>query len=301
MRTTTVFELPKHPLHQLRDILGWSRETCAKETGLKAATIQNIERGAAPLMDDAAFAIEAATGCNAIRLTRSADAWRQRAAGQPRVLGEALLDLTQFEPVLLDGTPYKKEFYQHYKRAALQPQAVDKATDDLSRRIKLLLGPLAGRPEKFRRLYRYLVQVLNRAKDESGPSDAEMMEFARRTGEVKLEQPTLRELSQREEITASPVWKEADLLKRFDPDARVHVVREEFVFWPFKEMIQEGGHYVVPDYSFGTRTMWRITLPDGNMIVIAQNHVESGGLQAKLTDDAGNSQTAIPSNEGAAA
>jgi len=271
----------------LREILGWSRHKCAEETGLKAATIQNIERGAAPLPDDAAFAIEAATGCHAIKLMRSANAWRERAAGRPRILGEALLDQTQFQPVLLDETPYSAEFYQHYKRAALQPQAVDKATEDLSRRIKLLLGPLAQRPEKFRRLYRYLVQILNRAKDESGPSEAEMAEFARRTGEVKLEQPTLRELSEREEIVKSPTWQEADLLKRFDPDARVHVVREEFVFWPFTELIRGEGHYVVPDYSFGKRSMWRITLPDGNTITIAQNHVESGGLQAKLTDDAG--------------
>jgi transcriptional regulator with XRE-family HTH domain len=67
----------KHPLHQLRDILEWSREDCAKQTGLKTATIQNIERGAAPLPEDAAFAIEAATSCNAMRLLESSESWRK--------------------------------------------------------------------------------------------------------------------------------------------------------------------------------------------------------------------------------
>ncbi len=291
--------LPHHPLRQLREILDWSREVCARETGLKTATIQNIERGAAPLPDEAAFAIEAATGCNAIALMRSAAAWRDRANGEPGVPDAALLDRGEFQPLLLDGEPYTAEFYREYKRAVLQPQAVEKAAEDLSRRIKLLLGPLERKPEKFRRLYRYLVQVLNRAKKESGPNDAEMTEFAREFGSVKLEQPTLGELSQ-SEIAESPGWKDAKLLERYGPDARVHVVTEEMIFWPWTELIKGDDHYVVPDHVLGSRVIWRITPPDGRMRVIVQDRVHSGGLQAKLRDTPAKAVEAPAADETAA-
>jgi transcriptional regulator with XRE-family HTH domain len=49
-----------HPLAQLRATLGWTREQCAKETGIPAPTIQNIERATTPLTWDQARIIDAA-------------------------------------------------------------------------------------------------------------------------------------------------------------------------------------------------------------------------------------------------
>lgn len=278
---------PKHPLQQLREILGWSREKCAEETGLKAATIQNIERGAAPLPEEAAFAIEAATSCNALDIGTSSEVWRHVRLQKPEIIagpGGRQAAIEMFAPKTLDGSLFTKEVYESYKQAALGPQSVEKAIEDLSRRIRLLLGPFESKPEKFRRLYRYLVQVLNRTRRESGPDEATMADYAMRSGTAKLEELTIKELSERPDIAESPAWKRAKPLERFKPDQKAHVVRETFNFWPFTEVISGKDHYVTPDYILGSRTVSRITLPDAKMLVVVQNHVESGGLQAKMLD-----------------
>lgn len=278
---------PKHPLQQLRDILDWSREQCAKETGLKATTIQNIERGAAPLPQEAAFAVEAATSCNALELAMASEVWRRTREESPHLFahaGRVESAHAQFAPKALDGSPFTKADYEHYKRAALDPKAVEKAIEDLSRRVRLLLGPLERKPEKFRRLYRHLVQLLNKTKSEAGPDESAMTEYAMRTGTAKLEELTVKELSERPDIANSPTWKQARPLERFQPDQKVHVVREDFVFWPFTEVVGSKDHYVAPDYVLGRRTVSRITLPDAKMLVVVQNHVESGGLQSKMVE-----------------
>jgi transcriptional regulator with XRE-family HTH domain len=278
---------PKHPLQQLREILGWSREQCAKETGLKASTIQNIERGAAPLPEEAAFAIEAATSCNAMELGLASEVWRRTRDENPDIFKHAgRVDSAHemFAPKTLNGSRFTKDIYEGYKQAALEPQSVEKAIEDLSRRVRLLLGPLEQKPEKFRRLYRYLVQVMNKTRKEAGPDEAEMTNYAMRSGTAKLEECTVKELSERPEIVETPVWKKSNPLGRFKPDEKVHIVRETYTFWPFTEVVGGKGHYVTPDYAFGSRTVYRITLPDGKMVVVAQNHVESGGLEARLAD-----------------
>lgn len=278
---------PKHPLEQLRKILGWSRDEFAKETGLKATTIQNIERGSAPLPDDAAFAIEAATSCNAMELMESAEVWRRMRDEQPEVFamaGASEVAATKFLPKTLNGSPFTREGYERYKQAALEPESIARAIDDLSCRLDLLLGPLGSKPEKFRRMYRYLAQLLNKERRQSGPSDAEMAEYAQRHGKAELKEMTVGELAAHEDIKHSPVWHQAKVLDRFKPEQKAHVVAESYPFWPEIERIGREEDYFVPDYVFGERCVWRITLPDAKQLVVLMNRSQATGLKGKLTD-----------------
>lgn len=277
----------KHPLFQLRDILDWSREKCAEETGLKAATIQNIERGAAPLPEDAAFAIEAATSCNAMALAESSEVWRRMREEQPEIFaqsGASTRAAETFAPKTLNGSPFTKEVYDSYRRSALSPEDVRNAIDDLQQRVDLLLGPLGSKPEKFRRMYRYLAQLLNKERREAGPSDSDIAEYALQFGAAELKEMTIGELSATKEVADSPVWKQITASGRFKPEQKTHVVVEKFPFWPEIERAGGDEHYLVPDYVFGERIVYRITLPDAKPLVITITRSRASGLRGKLTE-----------------
>jgi hypothetical protein len=64
----------------------------------------------------------------------------------------------------------------------------------------------------------------------------------------------------------------------------VHVTVEEFPFWPNLERLGGQEDYFVPDFAFGQRQVWRITLPNGRPMVVAIDHTNAAGLQGKLTD-----------------
>jgi transcriptional regulator with XRE-family HTH domain len=287
MSTKTHPSLLKHPLLQLREILGWSREKCAEETGLKPATIQNIERGAAPLPDDAAFAIEAATSCNAMELLESAAAWRH-ALQSKAVLLEPGAEQKEAAGVLaprtLSGTLFTRETYESYRKSTLSADDVKKAIDDLSCRVDLLLGPLAAKPDKFRRMYRYLAQLLNKKKRESGLSDIEIAEYAGQFGNSELKEMTIAELAATKDVADSPAWKQIEGSGLFKPDQKTHVVLEQYPFWPEIERTTSDEHYLVPDYVFGERIVYRITLPNGKPLVVTITRSRATGLRGKLTD-----------------
>jgi transcriptional regulator with XRE-family HTH domain len=277
----------KHPLQQLRDILKWSRETCAKETGLKPATIQNIERGVAPLPEEAAFAIEAATSCNAMALAESSETWRRMKSEDAKLFamaGHSQATSELFAPRALNGTFFTAESYECYKKATLSQKSVESAIHDLTIRLELLLGPLGSQPHRFRRMYRYLAQVLNKEKKEAAATDAEISEYALTLGRAELKEMTVEELAKIPDINESPQWKKANVLERFHPKQKVHVVLEEYPFWPSTERLGTEENYIVPDYVFGVRTVWRITQPDGKPLVIIIDNTHSTGLQGRLTD-----------------
>jgi transcriptional regulator with XRE-family HTH domain len=288
MSTKSDPALIKHPLLRLREILDWSRDKCAEETGLRPATIQNIERGAAPLPEEAAFAIEAATSCNAMELMESAAAWRKRYHDK-----KALLELAEgkegsadiLAPRTLGGSLFQKETYDAYRQNTLTTGDVQGAIDDLSWRVDLLLGPLAAKPHKFRRVYRHLVQLLNKERRESGLSDAEMAEYARPFGKTELKEMTIRELRAIKDVSNSPAWKHLEATGvKFQPEQKTHVVIEQYPFWPEIETTTSEEHYLVPDYAFGQRIVYRITLPDGQPLVITITRSRATGLRGKLTE-----------------
>jgi transcriptional regulator with XRE-family HTH domain len=283
---------PRHPLRQLRDILGWSRERFAAETGISQATVQNIERGVAPLTEEAAFAIEAATSCNAKALEQGAETWRslkndaenhfQRSEKSPSA---AAAVEKKVRPVRLDGNPFTAQDYINYQRAKLTQEGVEGALQDLGLRLDLLLRPLAGQPHRFRRMYRYLVQVLNKARDEKGPTPEDMAAYAMTRGKAVLDTKTIGELMRIPEVAESPQWKASRAVERFGPGEKAHLVHEQYPFWPEVEVLEDAETYLVPDHVFGERTVWRITLPDGKPLAIVINGTRAVGLQARHTDE----------------
>jgi transcriptional regulator with XRE-family HTH domain len=277
----------KHPLQQLREILDWSRERFAKETGLKPATIQNIERGAAPLTDETAFAIESATSCNSMALMVSSEEWRRLKTEMPahyEKSGVSSITIEHFMPRRLDLAPFTKQDYENYTKATLPVQNMDGAVRDLQLRIDLLLHPLAAEPHRFRSLYRYLVQVLNKARAERGPSNAEMNQYAATKGKVELKVMTVGELSKIPDVADSDAWKNSHAEERFGAKQNVHVVFEKYPFWPGSEVLENEEAYLAPDNVFGERSVWRITLPNGKPIGIVIDHTTAQGLQGRFTE-----------------
>lgn len=154
-QTTTKQAFGAPPLAQLRKILGWTRVDCSEASGLTPSNVQNIERGAAPLSPETAFALEGATGCNAMQLAESSELWRRLSGMQPEVM-EQTIGATgatnyadKFHPVTLQFEPYTREYYQHYLKHPLPPEHAQNAVLDLGRRMGLLLGTLASEPGAF--------------------------------------------------------------------------------------------------------------------------------------------------------
>ncbi len=186
-----------HPLAQLRTTLGWTREDCAKETGIPAATIQNIERATTPLTWAQAREIDAVTGCHGFDLGHKSEQWRTAFRLYPAKLEEAAADpakAEEFTPLDLKGNSYSKEFYEMYCREPVAIETREKAIEDLTMRIKLLLGPLAKEPRKFRRAYRHLAQVFDDERAAAALSDLDISNYATRFGKANRSTLTVAQL-----------------------------------------------------------------------------------------------------------
>lgn len=281
-------EEPLHPLEQLRKILEWSRPECAKQAGISASSVQNIERGAAPLSADAAFALEAATGCNAMHLLESSETWRVMKNKHPDMMHIPVkpgsMAAEYFAPKTLQMRPFSAEMYRHYKSQPLRGEDAVKSAQDLNNRIALLLGSLVNQPDRFRRTYRHLALMLNKERELAGVTDAQLDEFASRMGQATQKVMTLAELSKERDLADHPKWKTANLGARFAPETKMQVVIEEFPCWPDLEGIKSDEDYFVPDYALGRRFIWRITLPDGLLLIVPVTRTDVRGLAGKLTE-----------------
>lgn len=284
-----VVSLPPHPLAQLRKILDWSRVTCAKASGIGPSSVQNIERGSAPLLPETAFALEGATGCNAMHLAEAAGTWRRLAGKQPAEMKQDNPKLTErdyeeyFHPRTLLFEPFTRDFYERYIKHPLPPESAQKAVLDLGRRIGLLLGTLASEPQRFRRTYRQLAHLINRERESAGVKDPEMAEFAAHMGTSQQREMTVAELAAEEKLPDHPLWKQADLASRIKPDEKLKVTIEEYPFWPGVERVGGDGDYYVPDFTLAERKVWRITLPGGSLLTIPVVNTRSTGLRGILT------------------
>ena len=280
----------KHPLRQLREILNWSREEFSKKVGMSQATVQNIERGAAPLTEESAFAIEAATSCNAMALIESSDVWRRLRTEEAKVFEKAAQSAAasrmandRMRPVRLDGEPFTAQDYDTYRGSRLAPESMEGALQDLGMRLDLLMRPLADQPDEFRWMYRYLVQTLNKARNERGPGAEAMTAYAMTLGKAELATKTIGELLKIPQVAGSPQWKASGAAERFGAKEKAHVVCERYPYWPTREVLEDAETYLAPDHVFGERTVWRITLPDGKPIAVVIDSTRAAGLQGRLT------------------
>jgi DNA-binding XRE family transcriptional regulator len=284
----TVVPLP-HPLIQLRKILGWSRVDCAEASGLTPSSVQNIERGSAPLAPETAFALEGATGCNAMHLAEAAETWRRLKGKQPAVMQQGLQEpagrdyAEYFHPKTLLFEPFTRDYYERYVQSPLPSESAQNAVLDLGRRIGLLLGTLAAEPQRFRRTYRQLAHLINGQRQQAGVKDPEMAEFAANMGTSEQKEMTLAELGAEEKLPEHPLWQQADLASRFKPEDKFKVTVEKYPFWPGVERLGGDADYFVPDFTLAERKVWRITLPDGSLLTIPVVNTRSTGLRGKLT------------------
>jgi transcriptional regulator with XRE-family HTH domain len=253
----------------LRNTLGWNRETCAQAAVTTAATVQNIERGKAPLQQEAAELLEAETGCNAEYLLHACRLWERDQLPPGRV---ELIDIT--------GKPFTFERYEAYQRQAINDETRDTAIADITTRVDLLLGGLAPRSHKFRSTYRRLIRLLNAERERSGISDPEMVERARLRTEAENRIMTLEQLASEPDVSRSPIW-DATLLKKFGPKRKVPVVIERFPFWPFADRVGDDEKFINPDRLSGQRTIWRINLPDRRQLAIYCDKITASGLSSQ--------------------
>ena len=279
-----------HPLAQLRATLGWTREQFANETGIPAPTIQNIERATTPLTWDQARIIDAATGCHGLDLGYKAEMWRLAFRMHPPTLEKAARNpelAAKYVPTDMEGNPYSKEFYAKYCREPISSETREKSVDDLTMRIKLLLGPLAKEPRKFRRAYRHLAQVFDDEKAAAELGDLDIAEYAQRFGKARRGQLTVAELDNMRGIADDAEWHEIKKSKNLQPEDVIQVVIEEQPHWPTRNAMTnaESKAMLICDFAHGTRRVWRMVLPDGTPFAVAHHETKSEGLKQTFPPD----------------
>jgi hypothetical protein len=235
------------------------------------ASIQNYERGFAPLPRELALALESACGVNAADLLEQNARWLDSGG---KVRCKKLLNM--------GGRPYTKETFAKYRGLEITEKIQAGAIEDVQRRSRLVLGPLASKPHLFRIAYRKMVQTLEELRARMEISDADMAEFAAEGAEVEESDWTLAKVAAEPDIAASPRWMAAKVMARFKPAAKVRVRLESFPFWPFSlPPIPETGGEMVFDMQLSRRHVWRITLPDNTQIVLPVDKFDGSGLVRK--------------------
>lgn len=271
MAKTTAKSRPRatHPLQTFRDTIGMTREECARQADLTAATVQNIERGKAPLQLVAAELLEAATGVNAESLLEAHQKWVEgKLTGRAR-----LLDIT--------GLDFTKDRYEAYQRNPITDERRDKAITDIQTRVDLLLGALATQSHKFRGSYRRLIRFLNKERIRSMVNELAMTERGRTRMEVESRTMTVAELAKQPDLTTGAQWKNSGIMQNYGPRTKVQVSIEKFPYWPFADRMGDQESWVNPDCLSGTRIIWRMNFPDKKQIAIHFDQMSAQGLSSK--------------------
>jgi transcriptional regulator with XRE-family HTH domain len=264
------------PLGKLRSLIGWTRQECANHAGVSLASLQNYERGFAPLPLEVARALESTCGVNAEQLHEQSKIWHEsRGKTKPQ------------NPVTMGGNTYTADAFKNYCSAQISSHDQAKAIKDISTRVNLLLGALGEKPHIFRTAYRALVQDLDSLLKQTGLSVAEMSEFASQGAKVEEMEWTLGELGAEPAVAQSPDWIKADLMKKFSILDKVKIQKTEFDFWPPAAVsFAQDQEKMTPDWILCKRHIWRITLPDQSLLTIPFNQFEASGLLARTSSAA---------------
>ena len=268
-------DLAGSPLQRLRSLTGWTREVCARHCGTSVASIQNYERGFAPLPLELALALETACGVSAAHLHRQQEIWL-RSGGKDS--GEKPMSMGDFE--------YKGDSFEKYCNKVITEDDRGRTTLDIHTRSRLLLGALAAKPHLFRIAYRKLVQTLDDLRRSTGISEAELVDFASQGAEVEELVWTIGELAADEEISQAPRWISGNFTEKFGILKEVKIRKETFPFWPDGMRFHlNTGETMAPDFELTKRTVWRITMPDGTLLVIPVDNFQASGLLTNTKPD----------------
>ena len=268
-------DLAGSPLQRLRSLTGWTREVCARHCGTSVASIQNYERGFAPLPLELALALETACGVSAAHLHRQQEIWL-RSGGKDS--GEKPMSMGDFE--------YKGDSFEKYCNKVITEDDRGRTTLDIHTRSRLLLGALAAKPHLFRIAYRKLVQTPDDLRRSTGISEAELVDFASQGAEVEELVWTIGELAADEEISQAPRWISGNFTEKFGILKEVKIRKETFPFWPDGMRFHlNTGETMAPDFELTKRTVWRITMPDGTLLVIPVDNFQASGLLTNTKPD----------------
>ena len=161
-----------------------------------------------------------------------------------------------------------------------------RTTLDIHTRSRLLLGALASKPHLFRIAYRKLVQTLDDLRRSTGISEAELVDFASQGAEVEELVWTIGELAADEEISQAPRWISGNFTEKFGILKEVKIRKETFPFWPDGMRFHlSTGETMAPDFELTKRTVWRITMPDGTLLVIPVDNFQASGLLTNTKPD----------------
>lgn len=256
------------PLQKFRALAGWTREECAKHCGTSVASLQNYERGFAPLPRELALALETAGGVSAKHLLEQNKLWLESGGRHSTA-----------ELMSMGGFPYRKDTFEKYRSKEINGETLKKSTLDIHTRCRLLLGALTSKPHLFRIAYRKLVQTLEDLRRSSGLSEADLAEFASQGATVEELEWTIGELASESEIAESPRWISEKITERFGILELAKIRKETFDFWPngSRFLFGEKGS-MAPDFELAKRSVWRITLPDGTLLVIPVDNLQASGL-----------------------
>lgn len=268
-------DLSGSPLQKLRSLTGWTREECARHCGTSVASIQNYERGFAPLPYDLALALETACGVSAAHLHRQHTLWLE-SGGKASL--EKLMSMGAFE--------YKEDTFEKYRNKEVTNEDCRKTTQDIHTRSRLLFGALASKPHLFRIAYRKLVQTLEDLRRSTGISEAELVEFASQGAEVEELVWTIGKLAADEDISQSPLWISGNFIQKFGILEKAKIRKETFPFWPSGMRFHlSTGETMAPDFEITHRTVWRMTMPDGTQLVIPVDKFQASGLLTNTKPD----------------
>jgi len=268
-------DLAGSPLQKLRSLTGWTREECARHCGTSVASIQNYERGFAPLPLDLALALETACGVSAAHLHRQQEIWL-RSGGKD----------SSEKPMSMGGFEYKEDSFEKYRNKVITEDDRGRTTLDIHTRSRLLLGALAAKPHLFRIAYRKLVQTLDDLRRSTGISEAELVDFASQGAEVEELIWTIGELAADGEISQSPRWISGKFAEKFGILTEVKIRKETFPFWPDGMRFHlNTGETMAPDFEITNRSVWRITMPDGTLLVIPVDNFQASGLLTNTKPD----------------
>lgn len=264
---------PPHPLATFRFITGLTREACGKIADLTAATIQNIELGKAPLYLENAELLEAYTGCSALRLLQLQEQWKD---GKLK---------TRAELVTLDGTSFTPEAYEAYKATPIPAEDRERAIEDITARIDLILGGLGERSHDFRAAYRRMAQFTIKERERVALSDAEAEQRGQSKATVESKQMTLAQLAKEEFLKGTDLYKKT-LSKRYKPSTKVHLSIEEFPSWHWPKKAMDFLLLADPNLQTETTYLWRMNFPDKKQYVLRAQGIRMVKLgTASLTQE----------------
>jgi transcriptional regulator with XRE-family HTH domain len=159
MRTTT----SSHPLARLRAIVGWTREECARVSGMTSANVQNVELGRSSLPEEAAARIQAATGC----------------------AGDSLLAKSS-RPLAFSGKVYTREIFEQWTTHPVDGDELAAAILDYKFRVENLLNTASKTPAQFRHLCMRLNQCLQDLPEDIGVSRGDLEAKSRLTAKTTV-------------------------------------------------------------------------------------------------------------------